>query len=262
MAASTRRCCGRQFPKILKRFPETFTDNNRKCVRFLRRFHSVSKPSIVEASNASGWYLNYISRRFQYTYHQHRFFRGRHALDTQDKCKDFVVSLFPNERTLVLAELQKLQELHQKKDKEEVVPPTKAQLRLVALSNGIPFIGFGFLDNAIMIVAGDYIDLTIGVTLGISTMAAAALGNLISDLAGVGLAGYVESIAHRIGVQPKELTPEQAVMRKTRWSAGLGRAVGLAVGCLLGMFPLLFLETRIEAEDSSKEGDISDDGDK
>ena len=116
MAASTRRCCGRQFPKIFKRFPETFTDNNRKCVRFLRRFHSVSKPSIVEASNASGWYLNYISRRFQYTYHhQHRFFRGRHALDTQDKCKDFVVSLFPNERTLVLAELQKLQELHQKR---------------------------------------------------------------------------------------------------------------------------------------------------
>ena len=36
-------------------------------------------------------------------------------MDTQDKCKDFVVSLFPNERTLVLAELQKLQELHQKK---------------------------------------------------------------------------------------------------------------------------------------------------
>ena len=41
-----------------------------------------------------------------------------------------------------------------------------------------------------------------------------------------------------------------------------GRAVGLAVGCLIGMFPLLILETRIEAEDSLKEGDISDDGDK
>lgn len=33
---------------------------------------------------------------------------------------------------------------------------------------------------------GEYIDITIGVTLGISTMAAAAFGNLISDLSGLG----------------------------------------------------------------------------
>ena len=33
---------------------------------------------------------------------------------------------------------------------------------------------------------GEYIDMTIGVILGISTMAAAALGNLVSDLAGLG----------------------------------------------------------------------------
>jgi hypothetical protein len=41
-------------------------------------------------------------------------------------------------------------------------------------------LGFGFLDNFIMIVAGEYIDLTLGVTLGISTMAAAALGKSVS----------------------------------------------------------------------------------
>ena len=40
----------------------------------------------------------------------------------------------------------------------------------------IPFVGFGFLDNALMIIAGDYIDTTIGVALGISTMAAAGFG--------------------------------------------------------------------------------------
>ncbi|CAG7723010.1 unnamed protein product, partial [Allacma fusca] len=32
----------------------------------------------------------------------------------------------------------------------------------VGLKNALPFIGFGFLDNLIMILAGDYIDLTIG----------------------------------------------------------------------------------------------------
>ncbi|XP_022092584.1 transmembrane protein 65-like [Acanthaster planci] len=108
-----------------------------------------------------------------------------------------------------------------------------------------------------MIVAGDYIDLTIGITLGISTMAAAALGNLISDLAGVGLAGYVEALAARVGVHPKELTPEQADMRQTRWMAGIGRALGLMIGCLAGMLPLLFLETREQAEEQASEGDTS-----
>ncbi|CAL8356833.1 unnamed protein product [Arctogadus glacialis] len=57
----------------------------------------------------------------------------------------------------------------------EVAPPTRAQLRYVLLHNAIPFVGFGFLDNAIMIVAGTQIELSIGVILGISTMAAVEL---------------------------------------------------------------------------------------
>lgn len=40
---------------------------------------------------------------------------------------------------------------------------------------------------------GEYIDTTIGVTLGISTMAAAGIGNMISDLAGLGLADQVST---------------------------------------------------------------------
>lgn len=46
--------------------------------------------------------------------------------------------------------------------------------------NSIPFIGFGFLDNFFMIIAGDYIESSIGVYMCLSTMAAAALGNTIS----------------------------------------------------------------------------------
>ena len=39
----------------------------------------------------------------------------------------------------------------------------------------------------------------VGMKLGISTMAAAALGNTISDLLGIGSAWYVESFADRLG---------------------------------------------------------------
>lgn len=31
--------------------------------------------------------------------------------------------------------------------------PTAAQLRMIAIHNALPFVGFGFLDNFIMIVA-------------------------------------------------------------------------------------------------------------
>jgi hypothetical protein len=46
-----------------------------------------------------------------------------------------------------------------------------------------------------MIVAGEYIDLTLGVTLGISTMAAAALGTLVS----VVFLNYIKGTSHEIG---------------------------------------------------------------
>lgn len=48
--------------------------------------------------------------------------------------------------------------------------------------------------------AGEYIDMTVGIAMGISTMAAAALGNTISDVAGVGLGGFIESVATKLGL--------------------------------------------------------------
>jgi Transmembrane protein 65 len=37
--------------------------------------------------------------------------------------------------------------------------------------SGLPFIGFGFLDNLLMIIAGSYIEVGIGMVFTISTMA-------------------------------------------------------------------------------------------
>ncbi|XP_042231056.1 uncharacterized protein LOC121872374 [Homarus americanus] len=126
-------------------------------------------------------------------------------------------------------------------EKAKPKPPTGAELRQLAVHNALPFIGFGFLDNFVMIVAGDYIDVTIGTNLGISTMAAAALGNTISDLAGIGSAWYVENIAVKIGIRAPELCQEQLDRWSSRWVANLGRGFGVVLGCLLGMFPLMFL---------------------
>lgn len=76
--------------------------------------------------------------------------------------------------------------------------PTNEQLFLVALNAGAPFIGFGFLDNAIMILAGNEIEVYFGASLGISAMAAAALGNTISDMAGIQAGGIIESASTKV----------------------------------------------------------------
>ncbi|CAL8289274.1 unnamed protein product [Merluccius merluccius] len=176
-------------------------------------------------------------------------------LNSPQSAKEFIYSLHPAERTCLLRELHRFESIAIAQGQLEVDPPTQAQLRYVLLHNAIPFVGFGFLDNAIMIVAGTQIELSIGVILGISTMAAAALGNLVSDLAGLGLAGYVEALACRLGMQIPDLSPKQADMWQTRVSSHSGKAIGVGIGCILGMFPLLFFkDDEKKKKDAAKEG--------
>lgn len=86
--------------------------------------------------------------------------------------------------------------------------------------NAVPFLGFGFLDNFFMIIAGDYIESSIGAYMCLSTMAAAALGNTISDVFGLGLATYVERFCAFMGLErPSNLTPTQENMSVTIWTA-------------------------------------------
>ncbi|XP_055780566.1 transmembrane protein 65-like [Salvelinus fontinalis] len=175
-------------------------------------------------------------------------------LNSPQGAKDFIYSLHPTERTTLLRELHRFESIAIAQGEMVIAPPTSAQLRYVLLHNAIPFVGFGFLDNAIMIVAGTQIELSIGVILGISTMAAAALGNLVSDLAGLGLAGYVEALACRCGLVGPDLNPKQADMWQTRVSTHSGKAIGVAIGCILGMFPLLFFKDETKKKEAEREG--------
>ncbi|XP_004077803.1 transmembrane protein 65 [Oryzias latipes] len=174
-------------------------------------------------------------------------------LNSPRGAKEFIYSLHPSERTCLLRELHRFESIAIAQGQLEVAPPTAAQLRYVLLHNALPFVGFGFLDNCIMIVAGTQIELSIGVILGISTMAAAALGNLVSDLAGLGLAGYVEALASRLGMQIPDLSPKQADMWQTRVSCHSGKAIGVGIGCILGMFPLLFFKDDDNKKEKAKE---------
>ena len=87
--------------------------------------------------------------------------------------------------------------------------PDGRQLRQLALKIGIPFIGFGFLDNAIMITAGDSIDAMFGATLGLSALAAAGLGNLVSDVIGIQASTVIENMAAKAGMPDPGLSQAQ-----------------------------------------------------
>lgn len=69
---------------------------------------------------------------------------------------------------------------------------------------------------AIMIVSGDYIEMSIGVTLGISTLCAAALGNVIADVLGLNLGGVIEELSYKLGVPEPRLSRPQMEMKITR----------------------------------------------
>ena len=92
--------------------------------------------------------------------------------------------------------------------------PSTRQLQLVALGQAVPFVGFGVMDNMIMILSGDYIDLTLGVALGISTLCAAAIGNIMSDLAGVGLGTVIEDFAAKLGLPEAKVSSAQMKLRR------------------------------------------------
>ena len=64
---------------------------------------------------------------------------------------------------------------------EVKVPATSAQLRALAAQTMVPYVGFGVVDNAMMVMSGEAIDHTLGLMLGLSTLAAAALGNSFSN---------------------------------------------------------------------------------
>jgi len=151
-----------------------------------------------------------------------------------------IKDLNKEERSLLLIEIEKYNKKEIDANSNDSSNITNDQAMTLFFINCVPFIGFGFFDNLIMIVAGEYIDLKLGMVFGISTMAAAALGNLISDCFGVQLSVYIESWCLKLGLKSPYLSLKQSELKKTRFIVALGKLFGITIGCIIGMFPLLF----------------------
>jgi len=121
------------------------------------------------------------------------------------------------------------------------------QLAIHALQSSIPMIGFGFMDNTIMIHAGHYVDCTLGVTFGLSTLAAAGIGQIFSGIGGVAFGEMLENAFRKsaVGVSDAltmKMTPAQRGMRASRIASLMGGILGMTLGCTLGLVNLLFVD--------------------
>jgi len=127
---------------------------------------------------------------------------------------------------------------------ESSTKPPPSELAKYALCQGAPMVGFGFVDNFFMISIGGTIDVTFGIYF--STMMAAGLGNLCSNILGLGIADHIEAASGRMGIPAPKLSERQREMTSVRVSGFAGIITGVTIGCLLGLIPCLFIEDKAD----------------
>eukprot|EP00928_Gymnodinium_smaydae_P018593 TRINITY_DN17081_c0_g1_i1.p1 TRINITY_DN17081_c0_g1~~TRINITY_DN17081_c0_g1_i1.p1 ORF type:complete len:375 (-),score=55.40 TRINITY_DN17081_c0_g1_i1:353-1420(-) len=128
-------------------------------------------------------------------------------------------------------------------DDADVPPPTPLQIKRHFIQSAVPMVAFGFMDNSVMIHAGNAIDLTLGVTFGLSTLAAAACGQICSDIAGVTFGGLISTAANSLGLPSPDFTTRQQNLPHVKRVGIAGNVLGVFCGCSLGLVNLLLVDT-------------------
>lgn len=138
-------------------------------------------------------------------------------------------------------------------DKEPIIP--QRELWQTFKVAAVPMVAFGFMDNTIMIYAGDYIDNSIGFTFGLATLVAAGFGQILSDSSGVLLGNTVETMAGS-RLRPPNVTNAQRMSAQFRMYTTAGALIGVITGCILGLVNLLFIDLeRKERREKQRELD-------
>jgi len=168
------------------------------------------------------------------------------------KCSEDAFNPFRQKKLLEPNRIRQLREcnagvafaIKAESEKLEPLGPTTRQLWLHAMRAGIPMIGFGFIDNLVMITAGERIESSIGVTLGLTTLAAAGLGQIVSDISGICCGGTVDALVGKLlpNMPQARLTLAQKELTAARLAQTFGGCVGVTIGCLAGMSCLFFID--------------------
>jgi hypothetical protein len=129
--------------------------------------------------------------------------------------------------------------------------PEWHQLGALSLFVGIPLFTFGVVDNGVMIICGDQIVRHFGKVM--STLAAAGIGNWISDILGLGFGAVFHGTAKKLGFSDGGITAAQHELPITQATILAAMFVGISLGCFLGMVPLLFMPNAAPAQMTAQE---------
>ena len=134
-----------------------------------------------------------------------------------------------------------------KKGEPAYIPwPTFVKIVLAAAP---PFLAFGMLDNCTLVLAGGAIDNILSAKLGLTQMAAAGMGGVVSGVAGIQVHGLAERFTR---AKPPKLTPEQHRSDSFLRAENVGNTLGMVVGLVLGMTPLLFMKRSTHAAEEEE----------
>jgi len=125
---------------------------------------------------------------------------------------------------------------------------SREQISSLFWSAAIPMVGFGFMDNFIMITAGSAIDNSLGVQFGLATMTAAAIGQVVSDVSGV---LFGDTLANLFNVAPANLSKAQSKLKLVGRIKLGGAVAGMIVGCTLGACALWLVPEKDETSSAS-----------
>mmetsp|Transcript_2536 Transcript_2536/g.5738 ORF Transcript_2536/g.5738 Transcript_2536/m.5738 type:complete len:313 (+) Transcript_2536:423-1361(+) len=92
-----------------------------------------------------------------------------------------------------------------------------------------------------MLTVGGAIESTIGVAFGFTSLAAAGMGQMVSDASGISLQGLIERFSDKLGLPHPQLSTEQQLLPIVQNYALVARIIGIVFGCCLGMFPLVLM---------------------
>ena len=141
---------------------------------------------------------------------------------------------------------------------QEAERPTPLQMRRLFVISAVPFVAFGIVDQSVLLYAGDAIDNTLGVALGLPTLAAAAMGQVMSDTCGVAFGGTIEAAALKLGLPLPGLTEAQQRLGSVKRVSTLGGVCGVILGCFIGMGNLLLIDLKAAETRKEREGTCQD----
>lgn len=161
----------------------------------------------------------------------------------EQSAKAFVERILPGERKLLF-------DIIRRKRADEFNPaaaPTRTEvhhedLRALWYVNFLPYLGFGVLDMGTMLFVAQSFDSLVGLYLGLSVMAAAAVGDTLSNLVGLFSVLKLTQVVHYLGFKPPQLSAHQEANEAVRWVRHGARFCGVLSGCIVGMIALLFYD--------------------